>query len=290
MNDRDANGSDRSCEALQATFFADRALIIVANRAPITVERAEDGTWEFQRGGGGLVTALTGLCRYTDATWIACARTEADAAWQQGSVDLEDGSRIRVQFLSPDENAYEGYYNVIANPLLWFLQHSMWDVPRAPVIDRATWEAWERGYCAVNCQFAGAIARQVRAADRPTLVLLQDYHLYLVGRYLRADLRKKHRPATLHFVHIPWPGPEYWRILPPAMREAILNSLCAVDVLGFQTHADSLNFLRTCETHLPRASVIFPSPLTWKPYGNWQHHRRWPRTAGSSWMSWATKD
>lgn len=257
MNERDAITSARGCEALQAAFFADRALIIAANRAPITFEHAEDGTLEFQRGGGGLVTALTGLCRYTDATWIACARTEADAAWQQGSIDLEDGSRIGVQFLSPDADAYDGYYNLIANPLLWFLQHSMWDVPRAPVIDRATWEAWERGYSSVNCQFADAIARQVRATDRPTLVLLQDYHLYLVGRYLRAALREKHRLATLHFVHIPWPGPEYWRILPPVMREAILNSLCAVDVLGFQTHADSLNFLRTCETHLPRTSVNY---------------------------------
>ena len=64
-----------------------------------------------------------------------------------------------MQFLSPDEAAYEGYYNVIANPLLWFLQHSMWDVPRAPVIDRETWRAWEEGYRTVNCQFADAIAQ-----------------------------------------------------------------------------------------------------------------------------------
>jgi trehalose 6-phosphate synthase len=242
---------------VQAEFFSDRALIIAANRAPVTIEQTEDGTLEFHRGGGGLVTALTGLCQYTDATWIACARTEADAAWRRGSVDLNDGSRIRVQFLSPDADAYEAYYNVIANPLLWFLQHSMWDIPRAPVIDRATWEAWEGGYRVVNCQFADAIAQEIRATGRRTLVLLQDYHLYLVARYLRAELRKRHRPATLHFVHIPWPGPEYWRILPPAMREAILNGLCAVDVLGFQTHADSLNFLRTCETHLSRASIKY---------------------------------
>jgi trehalose 6-phosphate synthase len=248
----------RRCEALQTEFFAHRALIIAANRAPVTLEQAEDGTLEFQRGGGGLVTALTGLCRHTaDATWIACARTEADAAWREGSVALEDDFHIRIKFLSPDDAAYDGYYNQIANPLLWFLQHSMWDVPRAPIIDRATWEAWEEGYRAVNCQFADAIAQQVQATDRPTLVLLQDYHLYLVARYLRAALRRQQRPTTLHFIHIPWPGPEYWRILPPPMREAILNSLCAVDVMGFQTRDDGLDFLRTCETHLPRAKVKY---------------------------------
>jgi trehalose 6-phosphate synthase len=264
---------DHSCEALQAEFFANRALIIAANRGPVTFESCEDGSLECHRGGGGLVTALTGLCRYTaDATWIACARTDADATWATGRVPLEDGVTVRVQFLSPDAEAYEGYYNVIANPLLWFLQHWMWDVPRAPVIDRATWQAWEEGYKAVNCQFAEAIVQQVLATNRPTLVMLQDYHLYLVARHLRAALRGRKRPTTLHFVHIPWPGPEYWRILPPAMRQDILHGLCAVDVLGFQTREDSINFLRTCESLLPRASVNYRRRRIW--YRNHATHAR----------------
>jgi trehalose 6-phosphate synthase len=269
--DRDANR--RHCEAVQADFFADRALIIAANRGPVTFEQTEEGALEFQRGGGGLVTALIDLCRHaTDATWIACARTEADAAWQEDRVTLEDGNEIQVQFITPDEAAYEGYYNVIANPLLWFLQHSMWDVPRAPVINRATWQAWDEGYRAVNCLFADAIARQVRASPRPTLVMLQDYHLYLVARLLWTNRGLRQKPTILHFIHIPWPGPEYWRILPPAMRQAILNSLCAVDLLGFQTHDDGLNFLRTCESHLPSASVNYRQGRVW--YKNHATHVR----------------
>ena len=260
----DRQARQQHCEALQAEFLADRALIIAANRAPVTFDRDEDGALEVQRGGGGLVTALTDLCRHADdATWIACARTEADAEWQQGRVALRDDLQVRVQFLSPDEAAYEGYYNVIANPLLWFLQHSMWDVPRAPVIDRGTWQAWEEGYCAINRQFADAIAQRVRETSRPTLVMLQDYHLYLVARHLRAGLRRRERPTILHFIHIPWPGPEYWRILPPAMRQDILNGLCAVDVLGFQTREDAQNFLRTCESFLPRAAVNYRRSRVW---------------------------
>jgi trehalose 6-phosphate synthase len=252
------------CETVQADFFANRALIIAANRGPVTFETAEDGSFSFQRGGGGLVTALTGLCRHTDATWIACAQTEADIVWREGSVPLVDnGKAIQVQFLSPESLVYEGYYNVIANPLLWFLQHSMWDVPRAPVINRATWDAWEEGYVVVNRLFAEAIARRVRATSRPTLVMLQDYHLYLTPRFLRDELRRRERPTTLHFIHIPWPGPEYWRILPPTMREAILEGLCAVDVLGFQTREDSLNFIRTCESNLPGAYVKFQRGRVW---------------------------
>jgi trehalose 6-phosphate synthase len=273
MKDRDVDDTHQHCEALQTDFFTNRALIIAANRGPVTFETAKDGSLRFQRGEGGLVTALTGLCQHTDVTWIACAQTEADATWREGSVVLSDyGSAIRVQFLSPEASAYEGYYNVIANPLLWFLQHSMWDVPRAPVIDRAAWQAWEDGYVAVNRLFAEAIAEQVRAASRPPLVMLQDYHLYLVARFLHERLRPRERPTTLHFVHIPWPGPEYWRILPPAMRRAILEGLCAVDVLGFQTEEDGLNFIRTCESYLPRAHVNFKRGRVW--YRNHATHVR----------------
>ena len=273
MTDWNVEDARQHCEVLQADFLSHRALIIAANRGPVTFETAEDGSLQFQRGEGGLVTALLGLCRHTDATWIACAQTEADADWREGSVVLsDDGSAIRIQFLAPEASAYEGYYNVIANPLLWFLQHSMWDVPRAPVIDRAAWQAWEDGYVTVNCLFAEAIAEQVHATSRPTLVMLQDYHLYLVARFVRTKMRPRERPTLLHFVHIPWPGPEYWRILPPAMRQAILDGLCAVDILGFQTQEGRLNFIRTCESYLPRAHVNFRQGRVW--YRNHATHVR----------------
>jgi len=243
--------------------LSDRVLIVAANRGPVTFEMAEDEHLEQQRGKGGLVTALTGLCRQSNGVWIACARTEADAAWRSGVVTVAEGCKIGVQFLAPEPSAYEGYYSVIANPLLWFLQHSMWDVSRKPVIDRATWQAWEEGYLVVNRLFAQAIAEQVRAASRPTLVMLQDYHLYLVARFLRDLLPPRRWPTILHFVHIPWPGVGYWRILPPAMRQSILDGLCAVDLLGFQTHDDGLNFIRTCESLLPRAQVDFGQGQVW---------------------------
>jgi trehalose 6-phosphate synthase len=261
------------CETIQEKFFANRGLVIAANRGPVTFARDDEGRLEFQRGGGGLVTALTGLCRHTsDATWIACARTPEDAEWGQGLVDAGKDNEIRVHFLDPDEDAYDAYYNVISNPLLWFLQHSMWDVPRAPVIDHATWQAWNSGYVAVNNLFADAIARQVKASERPTLVMLQDYHLYLVARRLRDSLRRHRRPITLHFIHIPWPGPEYWRILPPTMRQGILDSLCALDVVGLQTQEDAQNFLRTCESMLPGASVNYRRSRVW--YKNHATHAR----------------
>jgi trehalose 6-phosphate synthase len=271
-----SNGDETTLQEkiTQTDFFTNRSLVIVANRGPVVFETAPDGTLQSRRaGGGGLVTALLGLCQRTDVTWIACARTEADASWRVGKVTLEDsGSTVQMHFLSPNPSVYEGYYNVIANPLLWFLQHSMWDVPRAPVIDRSTWQAWEQGYVTVNRLFANAIVRQVLATSHPSLVMLQDYHLYLAGKFIRERLKRRQRPTLLHFVHIPWPGPEYWRILPPRMRQAILDSLCAADILGFQTREDGLDFIRTCESLLPRARVNFKRSRVW--YRNHTTHVR----------------
>ena len=259
FEENEAVGSEGQVQSL----LSDRALIVAANRGPVTFEMVEDGHLAQQRGEGGLVTALTGLCRQSEVTWVACARTEADVTWRSGTVTVAEGCEIKVRFLAPEPAAYEGYYSVIANPLLWFLQHSMWDMPRSPVIDRADWQAWDKGYVVVNRLFAEAIAELVRAAPRPALVMLQDYHLYLVARYLRDMLPARKRPKVLHFVHIPWPGADYWRILPPAMRRPILDGLCAVDLLGFQTRDDGLDFIRTCESLLPRARVNFKHKRVW---------------------------
>jgi trehalose 6-phosphate synthase len=239
-------------------LLAQRTLIIASNRGPITLRRNESGDLEYQRGTGGLVTALAGVIQHTEARWIACARTMEDKIWGQGVAPLAEGDQtIWMQFLTPSDESYEGYYRVIANPLLWFLQHSMWNIFREPTIDRTVWHHWENGYLAVNRLFAEAIAQQIISAPQPALLMLQDYHLYLVPRLIRHKFRPKTKYTLAHFVHIPWPGAEDWGFLPTKMRLAILEGLCSVDLLGFQTREDALNFIRTCETHLPGAHVNY---------------------------------
>ena len=253
------------CKNLQAELLSNRKLIIVANRGPVTFRYQENGERTYTRGGGGLVTALTGLAQHVEATWVAAADTDADRDFKAGNVPLEGGSNLKVRFVEPEADAYEGYYNVISNPLLWFLQHNMWDGIRTPSITRKTWTAWEEGYTRVNELFADAIADEVMNSSKPCLVMMQDYHLYLAPQFLRRKL-KKHRSKNLklmHFIHIPWPGPEDWGMLPSDMRLAVLEGLCSVDLLGFQTHDDALNFIRTCETHMPRASVNYKRGRIW---------------------------
>ena len=75
-------------------------LIIVSNRGPAQFERDEDGRAHGARGGGGLVTALSGLVSHRDALWIASAMTDEDVAVSEergGPVELSiDGIDYRV--------------------------------------------------------------------------------------------------------------------------------------------------------------------------------------------------
>ena len=253
--------------------FSDWNIIIASNRGPIKNIEDEQGNIVQEKGSGGLITGLSGALQYIDATWISCAQTPQDVEFDEGYTSLIGSeSDIHVKFINPDAEAYEGYYNVIANPLIWFLQHSMWNVPSEPVIDHSTWQAWHKGYLEVNKVFADEITKLANKSNRKTLIMLQDYHLYMAAHYIREKSSTENQPTISHFIHIPWPGPEYWHILPPTMRQKILESLLGVDLLGFQTNEDCLNFIRTIEALIPKASVSFEHRRIW--YKNHATHVR----------------
>jgi trehalose 6-phosphate synthase len=228
---------------------ARRRLIVVSNRAPVAYSRAESGERVARRGAGGLVTALAGLVRHHDVTWIASATSAEDGAGAEAAggeafeAAARDGSPYRLRLVTHDARAYDLFYNLVANPTLWFLQHYLWHLTYAPDVDPRLHAAWEDGYRAVNAGFADAVVAELdRQPDAP--VFFHDYHLYLVPRLVR-----ERRPnATLaHFVHIPWPQPDYWHVLPRAMREEVHAGLLANDVVGFHTSRWRRNFLRSCE-------------------------------------------
>lgn len=225
-----------------------RRLIVVSNRGPASYVRAEDGTRVARRGGGGLVTALRGLLRLHDVTWIASAMTPEDrvVAAETASEPLHDrardGSAYALRLVAHDPGAYDAFYNVIANPLLWFVQHQLWPHGSAPDIDDRIHAAWDEGYVAVNRAFADAVLAEL-ARDPGAAVLFHDYHLYLAPGLVRAQA-----PAAriAHFVHIPWPQPDAWRVVPRPMRRAIYEGMLASDVVGFHTARWRANFLWGC--------------------------------------------
>jgi trehalose 6-phosphate synthase len=218
-----------------------RKLIVVSNRGPVSYGRAADGTRTARRGGGGLVTALRSLVQYHDVTWLASAITEEDraAAGETFAETAADGSPYKLRLVAHDRQAYDWYYNVVANPMLWFIQHSLWELPYAPKIDAAFHRAWAEGYVAVNASFAAAVDAELeRTPD--AAVFFHDYHLYLAPRMVR---ERSPDAALMHFVHIPWPQPDYWSVLPKEARCAIHDGLSANDVIGFHTERWRRNFI-----------------------------------------------
>ncbi len=222
-------------------------LIIVSNRGPLQFERGESGERTLRRGGGGLVTALSGLVSHREALWIASAMSDEDIAVSEekgGPVELSiDGIDYRVLLVGSDPQAYDSFYNVIANPILWFIQHYLWDLSNAPDIRQEELDAWDYGYQAVNRDIAEAVVGQIEGQQNP-LVMLHDYHLYTAPRMIREQ-----RPDVFlhHFVHIPWSQPDSWRVLPTRIRKAVFDGLLANDIIGFHTVAYCINFLRCCD-------------------------------------------
>ena len=201
-----------------------------------------------QAGHGGLVTALAGLAGHVEeAVWVCAALTDEDAAVARehgGGAFRQEGSGLDLRMLELDADAQHDFYAVIANPLLWFVQHSLWDLGDTPDITTRELDAFEDGYAAVNARFAEAVAEEVQARGARATVMVQDYHLYLVP----ALVRERCPEVFLHhFVHIPWPHPDAWRVLPPPMREALFSGLLGNDVVAFHSRRSSRNFLLGCE-------------------------------------------
>jgi trehalose 6-phosphate synthase len=218
----------------------------VSNRGPVSYDRDAEGSRVVRRGGGGLVTALRGLLEGHDVTWIASAISDEDravAAAAGGTVDetTRTGAPYRALLVAHDPAAYDAYYNVVANPMLWFVQHSLWGLATQLETGRPLRDAWRDGYEPVNAAFAAAALGELDRRPEAT-VFFHDYHLYRAPRLVR-DARPD---ATLaHFVHIPWPGPDAWTALPPDLRLAVFDGLLANDLVGLHTPRWQRNFVRS---------------------------------------------
>ena len=253
------SAEQNSLQSLAADLLRGQRLILVSNRGPMEYHAAAGGVLQARRGSGGVVTALSGLTNHVDFTWIASAMSDGDrraAVANEGRAVPSPlpGQRVSVRFINTPRRAYHKHYNIICNPLLWFIQHYMWSSPYTPRVDAAVYDAWENGYVEVNRQFAEAAVEEANRSDDRPLVMVHDYQLYLVP----GMVRKRLPHARIHqFVHIPWPTASYWELLPAMIRSAICDSLCSADIVGFQAGRDVRSFLGSCDAFLDNASVDY---------------------------------
>jgi trehalose 6-phosphate synthase len=242
-------------------------LVLVSNRGPVTF----DDQGGVSRGTGGLVTALTGLASHRDAVWVASTMTDGDAAksrehgGKRFTVRSPQGGEYSVRLVESDPEAYDRFYNIIANPMLWFIQHYLWDLSNAPDIRRHEVEAFEYGYNVVNEDLAVAVIEEIEGVSEP-VVMVHDYHLYTLPQLVR-----RARPDAFlhHFIHIPWSQSDAWRVLPNRIREEIYCGLLANDIVGFHTRSYRRNFLQCCrdlmdlEVDFARGVVNFEGREVW---------------------------
>jgi trehalose 6-phosphate synthase len=227
-------------------------LILASNRGPVEHYVDEDGVIDRRGSAGGVATALGSLPMDCAVTWVANAANDAERLFsRRGTVCSLDGKKC-LRHVAPPGDALDLYYSMFANPVLWFLQHDMWDRLQRSFTEEDLLYGWEHGYVAVNQTFAEAIVEEIDRDASPGLVMLHDYHLYAAPLFIR-NLRPS---ATLqHFVHIPWPGADTWRHLPRSVVESICRGLLACDSVAFQTSGFAENFLMTCQTYLPGVTI-----------------------------------
>jgi trehalose 6-phosphate synthase len=229
-------------------------LIVVSNRAPWVHTHTPAGIVAAQPA-GGLVTALEALLAAQDGCWIAHGSGDADRAASDAhghalASQTPAAYRLRRLWLSQDE--VDGHYHGLANDGLWPLCH---EAGVAPLFRSADW----RRYRAVNQRFADAVVAEARS-ERP-VVLVQDYHLALVPRMVRARLPQA---VVIAFWHIPFPAPARWAAFP--WRAEMMAGLLESDVVGLQTGADLAHFeaaRAACADHGRACAGAYPVSIAW---------------------------
>jgi trehalose 6-phosphate synthase len=228
-------------------------IVVASNRGPLSFTRGPDGELGSRRGAGGLVSSIGPLAREAKALWVASAISEGDREAAASGVLEEQGFRIRLLAIDPDD--YRMAYDVVSNGTLWFLHHGLFDLSRRPRLDRRWRDAWN-AYRAMNHAFARVI---VDEAPEGATVLVQDYHLALVGTTLaqeRRDLR------AVHFTHIPFCEPGALRLLPYEVAEELLVGMSSHSSCGFHARRWAANFEACCTEVLGWKPATFVSPMT----------------------------
>lgn len=218
-----------------ASSFGAAQVLVASNRGPVSYEMREDGSLHAKRGGGGLVSGLSAIGPDAGALWVCSALGDGDREAVRRGVG-EDG----VRMLDVPADVHADAYNGIANSVLWFVHHMLYQTPLEPVFDAEFRRQWA-SYEAYNRAFAEALAEE---AAEGAVAIVQDYHLTLVPgmlRELRPDLR------IGHFSHTPWAPVDYFRLLPDDIAEQVLRGMLGADRLGFLTRRWADAFTACCD-------------------------------------------
>ncbi|WP_107483309.1 alpha,alpha-trehalose-phosphate synthase (UDP-forming) [Streptomyces humi] len=225
-------------------------VLVASNRGPVSYEvRAADpaGALHVKRGGGGLVSGLSAIGPDANAVWVCAALGDGDREAVRraagGRLPAADTGGQQVRMLDIDADVFSDAYNGVANSVLWFVHHMLYQTPLEPVFDAEFRRRWA-SYQAYNRAFAEALAEE---AGEGAVVVVQDYHLALAPRMLRR-LRPDLRIG--HFSHTPWAPPDYFRLLPDDIAAELLSGILGADHAAFLTRRWADAFVDCCHAVL----------------------------------------
>lgn len=210
-----------------------QSLIIAANRLPISVKKNPEGSWDLRTSAGGLVSALLGVRKTYDMTWVGWPGVFVEEGPDRDSLTatLQKNNFLPVYLTKQQVDLY---YNGYCNNVLWSLFHYVPLSFEATVSEDTNMHAQWVAYRESNRAFCEAIMSVYRSGD---VVWTHDYHLMLVPEMLR-ELEPAMKIGW--FLHTPFPSSEIYRMLP--MREDLLNGVLAADLVGFHTYDYARHF------------------------------------------------
>ena len=191
-------------------------LVIVSNRVALPGEGAQRS--------GGLVTGLVDALHQAGGLWFGWSGKLGETASEPIVFETEGVTYATVDLTRAD---HDGYYSGFSNAALWPLFHYRLDLMNFTRRDLAA-------YRRVNALLADALAPLLRPSD---LVWVHDYHLIPMAEELR---RAGATQRIGFFLHTPFPSLGVLATLPHY--GDLLKSLCAYDLVGFQTAEDLTAF------------------------------------------------
>src|SRR5215831_14025874 len=248
MAERDAYAADPVDTAIDP-LSADRAYYRVgaASRRLVVVSNRVTSTGGAKPDSGGLAVAIRSALQESGGVWFGWSGEVAEEPTDAPGI-MVDGP-LTFATLDLSRRDYDEYYIGYANRVLWPLFHY-----RSALVEFS--RRYLAGYLRVNQMFAQKLAPMLSAQD---LVWVHDYHLIPLGE----ELRKLGRTQPIgFFLHTPFPAAELFRVLPNHWDLA--RSLCAYDLIGFQTQQD-LDGFRDYLTRWVRAEELGRG--VWQAFG-----------------------
>jgi trehalose 6-phosphate synthase len=204
-------------------------LITVSNR--VAVPRGDAAA------AGGLAVGILAALEEYGGIWFGW--NGQLTAGEPRDPEITREGKIEFATIDLNERDYDQYYNGFSNRVLWPVFHYLLGFLQ---YRRDDFEAYRR----VNALFARKLIALIEPQD---VIWVHDYHLIPLAAELRhAGIENR----IGFFLHVPFPSYDVFRAVPA--HEYLLNTLCAYDVVGFQTDRDLMSF-KACVTQ-PAIGVV----------------------------------